>query len=59
MSARLLIVFFMILNIAYSAVLSFVADKQRKKPLPDSVSDVYDQARYQKFLAYNPSFPLL
>ena len=56
MSARLLIVFFMILNIAYSAVLSFVADKQRKKPLPDSVSDVYDQARYQKFLAYKTDY---
>ena len=56
MSARILIVLFILLSIAYNAVLSFVAQKQRQKPLPVSVSDVYDPARYQKFLAYKADY---
>ena len=56
MSARIVIVLFLLLDIVYSAVLSFVAEKQRQKPLPASVSDVYDQERYQKFLAYKADY---
>ena len=52
MSARLLLVLFMALTIVYDLVTMVMADRQRKKPLPPEVADVYDADRYRQYLAY-------
>ena len=56
MSARFFILLMMALNIIYNAVLSHFINIQRQKPLPASVSDVYDAERYQKFLSYKAEY---
>lgn len=42
----------MLVSIIYDSILNVVADKQRKKPLPAEVSDVYDKERYETYLNY-------
>ena len=51
-SARVFILAAMIIRQIYQMILSHVADIQRKKPLPEEVSDVYDAERYQTYLDY-------
>ena len=51
-SARVFIFVFLVGRIFYELVLSKLNDIQRRKPLPDEVSDVYDKDRYQTYLSY-------
>lgn len=52
MSARLFIIVFTLLKLLYYVFTCIVMDKQRKKPLPKEVSDIYDQERYETYLNY-------
>ena len=47
MSARLFIIVFTLIKLLYYVFTCIVMDKQRKKPLPKEVSDIYDQERYE------------
>lgn len=51
-SARIFIFAAMLIKLIYNEILSYVADVQRKKPLPEEVADVYDAERYQTYLDY-------
>lgn len=51
-SARIFILAAMLIKLIYNQILSYVADVQRKKPLPEEVADVYDAERYQTYLDY-------
>lgn len=51
-SARIFILAAMLISLIYNQILSYVADVQRKKPLPEEVADVYDADRYQTYLNY-------
>lgn len=51
-SARIFVLVISLISLIYDYVLSKIADKQRKRPLPDEVSDIYDKERYQKYLDY-------
>ena len=52
MSARLFIMIVSLIQIAFYAFESIVIELQRKKPLPLEVSDIYEKARYETYLAY-------
>lgn len=51
-SARIFILAAMLIKLIYDQILSYVADVQRKKPLPEEVADIYDADRYQTYLDY-------
>lgn len=51
-SARFFLVIAIFIRLIYSLIIERIEDIQRKKPLPEEVSDVYDAERYQKFLDY-------
>lgn len=53
MSARIFILIAMLIKQIYSIFLAHAADVQRKKPLPEEVSDIYDAERYQTFLDFS------
>ena len=52
MTARSLLVLFMVIGIIYDLITMYIAARQRKKPLPPEVADVYDADRYQQYLSY-------
>ena len=52
MTAQVLIIGFAVLKIAFDGALAILADRRRKMPLPDIVSDVYEADRYAEYLAY-------
>ena len=52
MSARILILLFMLLRLAYNGITTYLEIQQRKKPLPAEVSDIYDSDRYAQFLTH-------
>lgn len=51
-SARIFILIMSLGKLIYDIIVTKLADKQRKKPLPEEVSDVYDRERYQTYLDY-------
>ncbi len=52
MSAKYFVIAVMLLNFAFQACLYIINEKQRKKPLPENVKDVYDGERYKKWSSY-------
>lgn len=52
MSARTVMVLCMVLNLAYQGWYTYLEIKQRKNPLPQEISDIYDEDRYKKFLEH-------
>ncbi len=52
MNFILIYILFEAFSFLYSAFLNRMIDKQRALPLPEEVSDVYDEDRYATFLAY-------
>lgn len=51
MDARALVVGYAVFRLLIDFVLATLSDCQRKKPLPDSVADVYTPERYRDYLA--------
>lgn len=51
-SARVFILLALLVKLVYNKILSYVADVQRKRPLPEEVADIYDADRYQTYLNY-------
>lgn len=51
-SARIIILFFLIFSLIWKLNLERLEEKQYKKPLPREVADVYDSEKYAKFRAY-------
>ncbi|MBR5253379.1 MAG: M48 family metallopeptidase, partial [Clostridia bacterium] len=41
------------LNLIYDIILSVLSDRQKNKPLPENVRDVYDEAEYKRWRAYS------
>ena len=52
MSARVILILFMVAGIIYDLITMYISAQHRKKPLPPEVADVYDHDRYQKYLSY-------
>lgn len=52
MSARTLLFIFLSLGLLWDAIAEILEISQRKKPLPEAVSDIYSQERFQTFLDY-------
>lgn len=52
MTARILLIFLLVVSVLYELMTMYIAAQQRKKPLPAEVADVYDADRYQKYLSY-------
>lgn len=52
MSARIFIVIIELIKLCFYTFESIVIEKQRKKPLPQEVSDIYEKARYETYLKY-------
>ncbi len=59
MSAKTILTIFIILSLIYKSARTYIIDKQRKKPLPKEVSDIYDEEHYQKHLAYMSEYRAL
>ena len=55
-SARLFIFLVSLIHLGYDTLLSKLSDKQRKKPLPEEVADIYDEERYQTYLNYTADY---
>ena len=51
-SARVLAFAFSLISLLFDSFLVYLADEQRKKPLPEEVADVYDSERYQTYISY-------
>lgn len=51
-SARVFILLISLIKLIYDFITTKIADKQRQKPLPEEVADVYDKERYQTYLNY-------
>lgn len=51
-STKLFILIAIIISNVYGVITWRIADRQRKKPLPEEVADIYDSERYQKYLEY-------
>ena len=52
MSARFFIVVIAFIQFLYYVFESMIIEKQRKKPLPEEVSDIYEEDRYKTYLKY-------
>lgn len=52
MTAQILIIGFVAIEVLLDIVLDVLADNQRKVPLPESVADVYDADKYAEYFAY-------
>lgn len=52
MKLKIILTCFILLPLIYDAVTLPVIDRQRTKPLPDEVADVYTKERWQTFAAY-------
>ena len=53
---KLILTCFLIFDFLYQCMIYVLNDAQRKKELPKEVSDVYDEKRYQTFLAYKSEY---
>ncbi len=53
---KILLTLFLILDFGYHLLFTVLNNKQRKKPLPKEVSDVYDENRYQTFINYKSDY---
>lgn len=53
---RWIIVLIILLQTIYAFLLDNLKNKQRKKPLPQEVADIYDKERYQSFLHYEKDY---
>ena len=51
-----LILIIIMIQIGYRVVLDSIKNRQRKKPLPIEVSDIYDKKRYDSFLSYEKDY---
>ena len=51
-----LIIIIIMIQTGYQFVLDGIKNKQRKKPLPIEVSDIYDRKRYESFLSYEKDY---
>ncbi len=51
MSARFFIIIYAVINLLYELFMTMLSDFQRRKPLPEEVSDIYEPERYQTYLA--------
>lgn len=51
-----LIFIIIMIQTGYRFVLDGIKNKQRKKPLPIEVSDIYDKKRYESFLSYEKDY---
>lgn len=51
-----LIFIIIMIQTGYRFVLDDIKNKQRKKPLPIEVSDIYDKKRYESFLSYEKDY---
>ena len=52
MSARIFLILTALIRQLYQGILHYLQINQRKKPLPEEVSDIYDQERYKTFMSY-------
>lgn len=52
MLLRIIIIIILLLQDIKDIIEIYFINKQRKKPLPPEVSDIYDHDRYEKFLSY-------
>ena len=53
MEIRLLLLLLVVISTGYSVVLNLFKRRSATNPIPDSVKDVYDDASYEKWRAYN------
>ena len=51
-----LIFIIIMIQTGYRFILDSIKNKQRKKPLPIEVSDIYDKKRYESFLSYEKDY---
>ena len=52
-SARVFAFAFSLISLLFDSFLVYLADEQRKKPLPEEVADVYDSERYQTYISWH------
>ncbi len=56
MNIKLFIVLFLVLQFLWKRWLVYLTWKQRKKPLPDIVSNIYTKERYESYLSYKKEY---
>ncbi len=52
MALKLIVLLLVLVNIAWNAFLIVLSQRSLKRPVPDSVSDVYDPEKYQTWRSY-------
>ncbi len=52
MPFKILFLAMLTIGLAYKLILGFLSNKQKGKPLPESVRDVYDEATYKRWREY-------
>lgn len=50
---RYILLAILTLNLIYDIILTVLSDRQKDKPLPENVRDVYDEAEYKRWRAYS------
>ena len=50
--ARIVYMILELVELGYKLLRMHLSEKQRQKPLPEEVADIYEPERYQKYLAY-------
>ena len=53
---KILLTLFLILDFGYHLLFTVLNNKQRSKPLPKEVNDIYDEKRYQTFINYKSEY---
>ena len=53
---KILLTLFLILDFGYHLLFTVLNNKQRSKPLPNEVNDIYDEKRYQTFINYKSEY---
>ncbi len=56
MKLKFILVLFLILKFLWNQWLSYLTWKQREKPLPDVVSNIYSKERYESYISYKKEY---
>lgn len=56
MKLRILLLAIIILSKIYDGAIRLINIRQRERPLPPEVADIYDKSRYERFLAYKKDY---
>ncbi len=56
MKLKIIVFIFLLIKFAWQQYLTYLSNKQRSKPLPDIVSNIYSKERYESYINYKKEY---